>query len=420
MSRAVADALLTGPHTSVEEADRPVVVSKAPRWLALDVFRFFAVLMMVQGHVFTWLLDDPTKAEWWYPHHSAFHGFTAPMFLFGAGLAFGYTTFRKWDAHTEGGVAALKRYKRYAWLLVLGYGLQLPTLSISQLLAIDDPARLGELFSVNVLQHIGVSLAIVQLLVGLLKRQTLVIGVLAVATAVCVFGAPWIWAVDVSGLPIWMQGYVNHAGQSWFPLVPWAGFTYAGIILAWVLGLRGRGKAESISGRMAWPFMALALFFMIVPVVIDRFGPFPWPAHNFWKTNPLFFFWRFGNILFVLSLLCFAERFATHRGWLHDEDSRLARVVVPWVKLIAAESLVIYVAHLLVLHGSVLGPGITRVGAAEAHGHGVLDASLWTLAIMAAMVVVAKLWAELRNQGRVYTIVQLTIVGVVLLLALTQ
>ncbi|MCA9604428.1 MAG: DUF1624 domain-containing protein [Myxococcales bacterium] len=418
MSRA-ADALLTGPHPSVEEAEKAVVVAKAPRWLALDVFRFFAVLMMVQGHVFTTLLDASTKAERWYGHHSFFHGYTAPMFLFGAGLAFGYTTFKKWDDHASGGAAALKRYKRYAWLLVLGYGLQLPTLSLGGLLSIDDPNRLGELFAVNVLQHIGISLAFVQLLVGLVKKQTVVITILAVLGAVCVFGAPWIWALDVSGLPIFLQGFVNHAGHSWFPLVPWAGFTYAGIIIAWILGLRG--STESISSRMAWPFLALALLFMIVPVVIDRFGPFPWPEHNFWKTNPLFFFWRLGNILLVLSLLCFVERFVSARGWLDaDDGSRLARVSVPWIKLIAAESLVIYVAHLLVLHGSVLGPGITRVGAAESHGHGVLIASLWTVAIMALMVVVAKLWTELRKQGRVYTIIQATIVGVILLLALVK
>ncbi|MCB9595863.1 MAG: DUF1624 domain-containing protein [Sandaracinaceae bacterium] len=421
MSRAVADVSITGPHSTVEEEAevRPVVVAKAPRWLALDVFRFFAVLMMVQGHVFTTLLDSTTKAQGWYAHHSAFHGFTAPMFLFGAGLAFGYTTFRKWDAHTAGGAAALKRYKRYAWLLVLGYGLQLPTLSLRGLLSIDDPEALSQLLQVNVLQHIGVSLAIVQLLVGLVKRQRVVIAILAVLTAICVFAAPWIWAIDVSGLPIVLQGYVNQAGHSWFPLVPWAGFTYSGIILAWLLGLRG--STESISGRMAWPFLALALLFMIVPVVIDRFGPFPWPPHNFWKTNPLFFFWRFGNVLLVLSALCFAERYAAARGWLDpDYGSRVLAAILPWVKLLAAESLVIYVAHLLVLHGSVLAPGLTSSGTVASHEHGVLVAALWTLAIMGAMVVISKAWAELRKQSKAFTVVQLTIVGVIVLLSLTR
>ena len=420
MSRAVAD-VLTGPHAPPTDVagERAKVRSKADRWLGLDVFRFFAVLMMVQGHVFTTLLDQATKAQGWYPHHSAFHGFTAPMFLFGAGLAFGYTTFKKWDAHTQGGAAPWKRYRRYLWLLVLGYGLQLPTLSLTGLLSLDDPERIARFFQVNVLQHIGVSLAIAQVLVRLVKRRRVFIGILIALTAVCVFAAPWIWALDVSGLPVVMQGYINAAGHSYFPIAPWAGFTYGGIVIAYLVGLGG--SAKSISKRAAWPFLALALIFMLVPIGIDRLGPLPWPAHNFWKTNPLFFFWRLGNILFVLSLLCFVERWLRKRGWLDEvAGNRLARVVLPWVKLIAAESLVIYVAHLLVLHGSVLAPGITRSNLVTSHGHGVQMAALVTVAIGATMVVVAYAWSELRKRKTMFTVVQAAAIGVIVLLALTR
>jgi len=434
MSRAVAE-VQTGPHAPVGAvvADRVIAVAKAQRWLGLDVFRFFAVLMMVQGHVFTTLLDATTKAQGWYPHHSAFHGYTAPMFLFGAGLAFGYTTFKKWDDHVAGGAFAWKRYKRYIWLLVLGYGLQLPTLSLTGLFSMDDPSRIARFFSVNVLQHIGVSLAIAQVLVKVLKSRRVFVAALAVLSAVCVFAAPWIWALDVSDLPVFMQGYINAAGhevvndagvarmvgRSYFPLVPWAGFTYAGIIIAYLVGLGG--SASSISERAAWPFLGMALLFMLVPIGIDRLGPLPWPVHNFWKTNPLFFFWRLGNILLVLALLCHAEKFARARGWLDPETGwRILRAVLPWVKLIAAESLVIYVAHLLVLHGSVLAPGLTRTGAIASHGHGLGMATFVALAITGLMLVVSKAWSELRKQKRAYLIVQGTMIGAIVLLALTR
>ncbi len=434
MSRAAAE-VLTGSHapTSVGAATRVVAAAKAQRWLGLDVFRFFAVLMMVQGHVFTTLLDQATKAQGWYPHHAAFHGYTAPMFLFGAGLAFGYTTFKRWDAHVAGGASAWKRYHRYIWLLVLGYGLQLPTLSLPGLLSMEDPSRIARFFSINVLQHIGVSLAIAQVLVKVTKRKKVFIGVLAVFAVLCVFAAPWIWALDVSGLPVPIQGYINAAGyhsvdaegvaqvvgRSYFPLIPWAGFTYAGIIIAYLVGLRG--STSSISDRAAWPFSVLALVFMLVPVVIDRFGPFPWPDHNFWKTNPLFFFWRLGNILLILSLLCHAERFARARGWFDPHaGSGLVRLVLPWVKLIAAESLVIYVAHLLVLHGSVLAPGITRSDTFASHGHGLLIATLVAVAITALMVIVSKAWSELRKQKFAYRFVQTSMIAAIVLLALTR
>jgi len=417
MSQAVVD-VLTGPRESDRARDSAVAITRRERWLALDVFRFFAVLMMVQGHVFTTLLDEATKAQGWYPHHAAFHGYTAPMFLFGAGLAFGYTTFNKWDAHTGGGAAPAKRYTRYAWLLVLGYGLQLPTLSLSGLLSMESPERIARFFQVNVLQHIGVSLAIAQILVRIVKRKRVFISIIAALALFCVFAAPWVWNLDVSGLPVFVRGYINKAGYSYFPIVPWAGFTYGGILVAYVFGVKG--SAKEISDGAAWPFLALSLAFMLVPLVVDRLGYLPLPSHNFWKTNPLFFFWRLGNILFVLSLLCFVERFMRGRSWLDVDQNRAAHAIVPWIKLLSAESLVIYVAHLLVLHGSVIAPGLTSSGTVSRGGHGMMEAALITLAIMGLMVVITKAWTELRRQKTAFKVFQLTVCGVLLLVALIR
>ncbi len=426
MSRAVADLdLPVGAYPS----PRPAVAApsdaapaKAKRWLGLDLFRFGAVLLMVQGHVFSTLLDEATKGQSWYPHHSFVHGYTAPMFLFGAGLAFGYTTFRKWDEHAAWGPAAWKRYRRYGWLLVLGYGLHLPTLSITRLLAIDDPARIARLLQVDVLQHIGVSLAIVQLLVFLVKRKRVFIAIVGALAATSIFAAPWIWGVDLSAtsMPVGLAAYVNSSTGSIFPLVPWSGFTYLGILVAAVVGVSG--SARTISERVAWPLLVLSLVCMIAPIAIDRLGPLPWPPHNFWKTNPLFFFWRLGNIMFVLAVLCFVERWLSDRGWLDEEPTgrlgRFAQRILPWVKIVGAESLVIYVAHLLVLHGSVIAPGIKHSGFISAHSHGLLVASLVSLAFLAAMVLLGKLWFELRKTATGFRAVQWGLIGLVALFAL--
>src|SRR5688572_12434418 len=84
----------------------PSVGPRAPgsgRWLALDLLRFCAVFLMVQGHTFTTLIDPVVRRARWYRHHEFLHGYTAPMFLFASGLAFGYTTFRAWEANTRPG-----------------------------------------------------------------------------------------------------------------------------------------------------------------------------------------------------------------------------------------------------------------------------------------------------------------------------
>ena len=418
MSQAVAD--LAPRHREPERtAAVTQTVARAKRWLGLDLLRFTAVLLMVQGHTFTTLLDQATKAQGWYPHHAFLHGYTAPMFLFGAGLAFGYTTFRKWDEHARGGPAVKKRYTRYLWLLVLGYGLHLPALALSQLLAIDDPARLARMLQVDVLHHIGVSLALAQVLVFLLKKRRVFVTVIAGLALFCVFSAPWVWGMDVSGLPIWLQGYVNASGGSYFPVVPWAGFTYVGIVIAYLVGIDR--SERSVSEKAALPFLVLALVFTLAPIAVDRgFGMLPLPPHNFWKTSPLFFFWRLGNVMFVLAGLCYLERILIWLGWLEDGGPRWLRAILPWIKLAAAETLVIYVVHLLVLHGSVFGPGIKHSGWIEEHAHGIGVATAVSVGLFVAMVLLAKGWAELRKRPPAYHTVRWAMIAAIVLFAVTR
>lgn len=404
--------------SSLDARASDAALARPGRWLALDLFRFCAVCLMVQGHVFNTLLDQATRRQGWYPHHSFVHGYTAPMFLFGAGLAFGYTTFRGWSEHTRGGAAAIKRFKRYAWLLVIGYGLHLPTLSLSRLLSLDDPATLARMLQVDVLQHIGVSLALCQLLVLVVKQQRAFVAIVGTLAALVIFAAPWIWNVDLSGgvVPTWLAGYVNASTGSIFPLVPWAGFTYLGIVVAYAVGLNG--GVESVSARVRWPFAALAAVFLIAPVLLDRFGLWPWPAHNFWKTNPLFFFWRLGNILAVLAILCFVERALEKRGALAAKGHFVDRAL-SWVKLIGAESLIIYVVHLVVLHGSVLGRGLKHTAMFRQGSLDLARASMVALALFLAMVLLAKAWSELRKTRFSFSAVQISLTSAIAYLMLT-
>ena len=46
-----------------------------------------------------------------------------------------------------------------------------------------------------------------------------------------------------------IAGFVNQTSGSLFPLVPWAGFTYAGILCAYFAR-----NARSPGRELAWPF----------------------------------------------------------------------------------------------------------------------------------------------------------------------
>lgn len=370
--------------TNTDRAER-----REGRWVALDVLRFCAVFLMVQGHTFTELLDPAVRAEPWYRHHMFVHGYTAPMFLFASGLAFGYTTFRAWDANTRPGPALWKRFRRYAWLLLIGYALHLPTTSLLELASLDPP-RMRALFQVDVLQHIGVSLALCQALVLALRtpgRFAMVIGAMFLLT---VFSAPIVYAWDVQAvLPLWLDGFVNESTGSLFPLIPWAGFTHAGILCAYFAR-----HVQKPSPELAWPLALTAAITLLVPIAINRTGFNPYGPHDFWRTSPYYFFWRLGNVIAVLALCCFAEVWLD-RSKLTASPRALAARMLSWVRSVGQESLVVYVAHLLVLHGSVLHRGVSSL---TGRTLSLLEASIVALVLFFAMVLLARAWAALKKR----------------------
>ena len=121
------------------------------RFDALDTLRCLAVLVMVQGHTFYLVMDDAVREASWYGWHNYLHGFTAPAFLFGAGLAFGVTTLRDFESHTHAGPVLYKRLYRYLGLFAIGYALQLPPLHLD--MTAISAVHLKVFFRVEALQH---------------------------------------------------------------------------------------------------------------------------------------------------------------------------------------------------------------------------------------------------------------------------
>src|SRR5688572_30590278 len=132
------------------------------RWHALDSLRALAVIAMIQGHTTTALMRSGELSAPVEQLHALLHGLTAPAFLVGAGLAFGVTSYRRYDAFHEPGYALNRRLRRYALLLAIGYALQLPGGSLwAALHAQGDKLLL--VFRVGPLQLIALTLGACQL-----------------------------------------------------------------------------------------------------------------------------------------------------------------------------------------------------------------------------------------------------------------
>jgi hypothetical protein len=348
------------------------------RWDALDFFRFAAVMLMVQGHAFYVLVDEAIRAETWYRWHNYVHGYTAPTFMFASGLAFGVTTFRRWDDHARWGKPLLRRLERYLMIIGLGYLIHLPSFSMAALDGASDQA-LANFLKVDALQVIGITLLVCELLVVALKKRGAFVTIVSALGLAAVFLAPFVHRLVVEdSLHPALAAYVNSNTGSPFPVFPWAAFLCAGIVAAYfVQKTFDDGAKERLTGRL----VAVAGALMVAAGLLGTFDPGLFGEHNLWKTGPWFFFWRVGVLLLFLALLSVLADLLSRRGPkgpVHET-----------VRVMAMETLVIYVAHLFILYGTPINQGMNRFLGKEL---GIAHASLFVAILFAAMTALAWGW----------------------------
>lgn len=318
------------------------------RFDALDTLRCLAVLVMVQGHAFFVTLDGPARAQPWHRWHDYIHGYTAPGFLFGAGLAFGYTTLgRQLQAHASWGPVLKRRLYRYLSLFAIGYALQLPP--VFEPPASWSASAVRVFLRVEALQHIGAILLCCQALVLLWRNRLGVVLSCLVLAALVVVAGPALsqWSLAEFGPAPW-AAYWTSASGSTFPLVPWSGFVFVGVACGATL-YWARGRLEPLPIACGWLVvggLCVGLSLLLDQAAPDAFGP-----HPYWKASPYFFLRRLGWVAIVLGVLALLDA-------LRVGTPVKAGPVRQWVRRISQQSLVVYVAHLVLLYGCPIAPGL--------------------------------------------------------------
>jgi hypothetical protein len=312
------------------------VRAPASRWLALDVFRALAVLWMIQGHTFTALLGADVFAGGLGQFYRMLHGLTAPMFLCGAGLAYGIVSFSAPKPAPAGRVL-----RRALLLMAIGTCLQLPAAPLA--LIVQRRELLSGVLQPGALQLVAACLVFAELLRSLTGgRQRLRFAAAAALTGAAVaLIAPWVWRLGWSSrylLGSWLDGQTGAQ----FPSVPWLCFFLCGAAIAAVGGVglwRERWRVPLL-GLIGLSASALCYWqFVSGQRLTAVYG-----AHAFWLTNPLFVVFRAGLVLAWLGVLSAAS------GWI-------ARSFVAWpglarlVSALSRHSLVAYVVHLSMLYG---------------------------------------------------------------------
>jgi uncharacterized membrane protein len=319
-SNAGALRLAVGMGHSFSNGEAPVAVA-GERHSWLDAIRGLAVLGMIVTHTINTLLASEWKTGEMFGRSVYVSGLVAPTFLWIAGYAHGLGSIRRESRGDRGWPA--RTLRRLLLVLGLGYLIHLP------LPGTGTTWRL--FFGVDVLQCLAVTLLAVIALEKWLPRRSGI--ALALLAAVMVgWGA---LPAERAGLGtgFWpLEAWFDQSGLSLFPLVPWAGFVVAGVLMArWRVPLWG------------WPVLGLLLLALPSPPFIS-------------KSHPTFFLERLGWLLLAASVCrCAAQSVPVPR----------------WLLWTGRESLVLYVVHLSLLYfvptarwiGPVLDPWLTGLAA---------------------------------------------------------
>src|SRR6185436_3553427 len=105
----------------------------AHRVIFIDLARAIAVVMMMYGHTVSALLDKAYQTGTWFEVWTFQRGLTSSLFLFLSGFAFSIATMRHWPVHTRLSAAVLKRARRFALFILLGYTLHFPVRHIADI-----------------------------------------------------------------------------------------------------------------------------------------------------------------------------------------------------------------------------------------------------------------------------------------------
>jgi uncharacterized membrane protein len=312
------------------------------RYLFIDLLRFVAGFFMIQGHVFDALLSPEVKSGSWYYVHDFFHGFIAPMFLFASGVAFGVATIRSWDQHIVWGERVRRRVWKFLALMAIGYALHLPYFSLRKTIHAATSMETTAMVQVDALQCIGVTLLILQGSVFLLRKKELFVRFIALGGVVVIFASPIVWSLHFGDkVPLWMAAYLNAENGSWFPLFPWSAYILCGVLFGYCF-LNARSYRDQVAAVLKYVAVGagsavLALFVLRLPFDF-------YPPHDYWKSDPSIILVRLSVVCIVAAAIFLAERYI-------QASSRIPSIM-------GRESLFVYIVHLLIVYGSVMGPGL--------------------------------------------------------------
>lgn len=336
---------------------------------AIDLLRLLMSLQMIQGHTIASLLDPEARHGALYEAWTFARGLTAVGFLVAAGASYHLVIGRESDAASVARGRS-RRVRRALLLIAVGFCLR-PPVGIFSGVPEQISAALDAFFAVDVLQCIGVTLLGLEALRRFVPKPRMP-AVAALLALVFVALAPFTASLEAEPPTRWLLDWVSRRGGSLFPLFPWSGFVLTGVAL-------GAFVERSRDLRGALTLLGAGLFIALLGEGLSRIVPAV-PPDDYYAWPP-FSLIRVGLVLVLLALLALGSLRLT----------RLPEVLTT----LAGQTLVLYVVHLVALHGAGVGL-LALVGPTLSPAAAVLVA----LVLIAVSVGAALAWAGLAWAAR--------------------
>lgn len=351
------------------------------RLVFVDLLRGWALLVMIEVHVFNAFLLPELRETGWFDVLNFINGMVAPSFLFVSGFVFVLGSERKLEEYRSFGRAFWRQIGRIGMIWAIGYGLHIPFFSFVK--TVHETTETGWLkfFQVDILHCIAVGLVILLISRIVIRSEKAYRGFIWVGTIAIAVVSPFIWDIDFNRyLPSWLAAYLNGQHYSIFPIFPWIAFMLAGGIAAMqFLQMRAEEKLNSYLPSVIKAGIILLFAGLIIPLLSIQI-PF---ASTSTRASPFFFTLRVGLVFLLLAICYYYEEYR------HTEQS--------FVLDASRESLLVYAGHLLIIYGTFWNDrGLVDI---FGKSFGVIECVAATIVLAALMILAANGWGWIRRRS---------------------
>lgn len=337
--------------------------------------RALAVVMMIQGHTIDALLSPSLylKGTLVYDAWQVGRGLTAPIFLFGSGFAYVFATARKTPNGVMGRGLFVKRLRWISVLFLVGSLMHFPASSFFGM-AEASSTQWDMFYRIDVLRLMAVSLLGLLIILSLPSTRKRILPVSSGMMFLIIVATPFMHSIDWSlYLPRIIAAFLSMHTGSIFTLFPFTAYVFAGAAASsYYLGLQSIKRERRFIPTAALVGLFLAASAHLLHVTVG--------SSALTVASPGLFMLRLGLVLLLWSVF----------GLFMRSTTKLPSIV----PVVGQHTLLIYVAHIVVLYGSPWFAGLTRLAGKDLS---YLPVLMVIVSLLAGSILIAHTMERLRN-----------------------